>query len=92
LSHFADAWQSITSDPVVLNIVTEGVKLFFYEQPPLTATPRFTGIPKLLSNREKLAFEIEQLVQKNAVTVIAPGSWGFYSTVFIIPKKDGGHA
>jgi hypothetical protein len=37
-----------------------------------------------------LSQEITELLQKDAIEVVDPRSKGFYSTFFVVPKKDGG--
>ena len=60
----------------------------------LTAQPYQCLPPKELSfNREEakaLSTEVEKMLSKNAISLVQGQSHGFYSQLFIVPKKDGG--
>jgi hypothetical protein len=88
LALFYSAWSHITSiSPWLLAIVKNGFRLPLTHSPPLTTRFHHTQLP---SNQQQIiSLEIETLLLKNAIE-IAPSSPGFHSTLFTIPKKDGG--
>ena len=85
LAHFAHFWQNITSNQWVLSIVKRGYQIPFKELPPLSSQPIFFH----QSQRPELAEEVNNLLQKRAVEEIIPESPGFYSRIFLVPKKNG---
>ena len=85
LAHFAHFWQNITSNQWVLSIVKRGYRIPFKELPPLSSQPIFFH----QSQRPELAEEVNNLLQKRAVEEIIPESPGFYSRIFLVPKKNG---
>ena len=90
LSLFLEAWRAITNDPWVLSVIERGYAPTFQgPRPPLTrdwashesATP---------GNRAMLIQETQCLLEKQAVEPVSrPASLGFYSHVFLVPKKNG---
>jgi ribonuclease HI len=88
LRFFADHWDRITDDRWVLDTIRHGYKLEFQE------IPNFNGIRKTVVPKEKLHFllqEVEELLQKQAVEEVPQTeiNQGFYSTLFLVPKKTG---
>ena len=90
LSNFVEGWKRITNDPYVLSIVTKGYRLRFTSPPLLRQIPweiRSPQDPKeVLGMREQITL----MLQKNAITEVAPDSPGFYSNVFLVRKASGG--
>jgi hypothetical protein len=63
--------------------------IHFKEVPPVSNNVRWTA----LSDRQKssvLENEILELIKKDAIEEVDPLSLGYYSTFFVVPKKDGG--
>ena len=85
LAHFVHNWQSITDDPWVLSIIRRGYLIPFSEPPPLSEVPIFFN----QSKDSRLEEEVANLLLKGAVEKIDPVSPGFYSRIFIVPKKNG---
>ena len=88
LRHFVGNWQVLTADHWVLNTV-QGFLIPFREEPRQVQTPHPYQYPadQLVQLREELAL----LVSKGAITRLEPTTpvAGFYSTVFLVPKKEG---
>ena len=88
LTHFLPFWEMITTDPWVLNVIRQGYSL------ELLRIPRFNGIHRtpVRDGGSALSDEVVDLCEKSAVRPIPLGQEreGFYSTYFIVPKKDGG--
>ena len=78
-------WEVITRDAWVLNAV-KGYEL---------ATPYQCLPPKELTfGAEELATldtEITKMEQKGAICIADTNTPGFYSQLFVVPIKDGGH-
>ncbi len=90
LPHFIANWQAITTDPWILQIVSQGLTFQFLEgPPPLTTKPLET--PLAGEFREYLVTAVGDLLAKQAVIEIPnfAESPGYYSTYFLTTKKDG---
>ena len=85
LAHFALNWQNITNDQWVLSLIKNGYQISFKEQPPLSREPIFFQ----QSQRRELEEEVTSLLQKGVVEEIQPETPGFYSRIFLVPKKKG---
>ena len=88
LKHFIQEWESITDDQWVLKTLQEGLKLEFQE------TPHLTGIKHTSVNARNIPIilaEVEDLIEKNAIEIVPQAEihQGFYSTLFLVPKKTG---
>ena len=88
IAHFIRNWEVVTSDAWVLNAV-KGYEL------DLSATPYQCLRPKELTFGEDelatLDMEIAKMKQKGAICLADKTNTGFYSQLFVVPKKDGGH-
>ena len=88
LSLFADQWKKLTDNKGILDIIENGYKPEFTSDPPLTLVPwqRFNQ-----SNPRVIA-AVDALIAKNAIREVNPGldGPGFYSHLFLVPKKSGG--
>lgn len=80
----------ITNDKWVLNIVQEGLRLQFKELPAESGT-RTTVIIDA-KKQQFISEEVLSLLEKNAIEPVPSDQigQGFYSTFFLVPKKDGG--
>ena len=85
MAHFAENWQKVTNNKWVLSLVKTGYRIPFIERPPLSVDPIF--FQQSLS--PQLEEEVASLLQKGAVEEIHPVSPGFYSRIFLVPKKNG---
>ena len=85
LAHFAQNWAKITDDKWVLSLVRKGYRIPFLERPILSPNPVFFQQP--LS--QQLEEEVASLFSKGAVEEIIPECPGYYSRVFLVPKKNG---
>jgi len=87
LSHFLPEWQDRVSDAWVIKIVREGLHLHFVDPPPLRSDPI------LFRTKESPQLEdvVNELLEKSAIELVpAPRDAGFYSRLFLVPKKGGG--
>ena len=85
LAHFAQNWAKITDDKWVLSLVRKGYRIPFLEGPILSPNPIFFQQP--LS--QQLEEEVASLLSKGAVEEIIPECPGYYSRIFLVPKKNG---
>ncbi len=76
LSHFKQAWSSITTDQWVLEIVSNGYALLFIAPPPLASEPLEMPLPTIPQRREALWTEVQSLLDKGAVEEIPLGIQG----------------
>ena len=83
LPQFIEQWKSITSDPAVLEIVT-GVNIPFRCVPFLKVTTK--TVPELYPLLEQ---KVQNLLEKGAICEVPFCEDGFYSRLFVIPKRDG---
>ena len=88
LSYFIDQWEKITDDQWVLSILKSGHLLEFRK------VPKFYGIKETTCSGQDVPIyqnEISNLLEKQVIepVFIQNQNTGFYSTLFIIPKKNG---
>ncbi|VDI14507.1 Hypothetical predicted protein [Mytilus galloprovincialis] len=85
-----DPWALITSDKWVLSILRRGLELQFLEQPPLSPVPINLSVTKDSQKNQLLQDEVNILIQKGvSEEVNPPFHLGFYSRLFLVPKKNG---
>lgn len=90
LSHFLPQWQLITEDKWVLSVLRRGLGLHFQEVPPLSSVPLDLSQTRDSVKNRLLQEEVGTLLQKGVLEeVIPPISPGFYSRLFLVPKKNG---
>ena len=84
LAHFAQNWAEITDDKWVFSLVRKGYRIPYQERPNLSRNPIFFQQP--LS--QHLEEEVSSLLSKGAVEEIIPECPGYYSRIFLVPKKN----
>ena len=89
LALFHNNWLKVTHDQWVLETV-QGYRLEFLREPVQTVSPR-----ELQTSLEQglIQEEIQNMLQKGAITELNPkeaSATEFYSSLFLVPKKDGG--
>ena len=88
LSRFVTNWEVLTTDKWVIEAV-KGFKIPFISQPAQDHWPN----PAMYSAEQSMLIqeEVSTLVEKGAVTQIhnPQPQGGFYSTLFLVPKKGG---
>ena len=85
----ADFWRGLTSDPFVLNSIL-GYRIEFIERPPLALPSGGGALPRSRENMKALDEEVQSLHVKGAIETILNPTLGFYSHLFLVPKKRGG--
>ena len=92
LTQFLHHWEKFTTDVWVLSVIRGGLDLVFQERPLSSDSP----IPmSQTSDKDKfrlLLEEIQSLLLKRVIEEIPPTQLtsGFYSRLFLVPKKTGG--
>ena len=88
IAHFIRNWEAVTQDAWVLNAVRARVQsrpgINTLPMPPSKGTDIWEGLATLDA-------EIDKMEQKDAICTADRASPGFYSQLFVVPKKDGGH-
>ena len=85
---FCQNWQILAKDRWVLNTVS-GHDITFTSQPHQARRPHSAQLNEL--QKQLVLQEISELISKGAVQELAEvPEGGFVSTLFLVPKKDGG--
>ena len=84
LAHFQKRWEDITEDSWVLSVIRKRYKIPFIRKPFLSPTPVFLR----QTESPALEEEVKELLLKGAVEKINPEDPGFYSRIFLVPKKN----
>jgi hypothetical protein len=88
LKYFSPNWEKITQDLWVLQIV-QGYQIEFIK-PPVQQFP--ARVPTLSPVLETiLDQEVKEFLEKLAVHPVDKQTDGFISSLFVVPKKDGGN-
>ena len=93
LRHFTHHWEDITSDLFVLSVIRNGYSLMFNEDgpPPLSNVPFVFNPPTEEEARNLLVEAACTMLDKGAVEIVGDiSSPGFYSRLFLVPKRGGG--
>ena len=85
LAHFARNWAEITDDEWVFSLIRKGYRILFQERLILSPDPIFFRQP--LS--QQLEEEVASRLSKGAVEEIILECPGYYSRIFLVPKKNG---
>lgn len=92
VQEFCQNWKRITSDNWVIKIVSQGYLIDFITEPPA-----FTGINSTdmfldPTSKQCILEEVQNLLEKDAIELVSKdhSREGFYSRLFLIPKKGGG--
>ena len=91
LKHYAAEWQEITSDPWVLEVISQGLALTFKGKLPcLSVDPKPVRLPGNLQKRQALLNAVQELQEKQAVERCQVVEPAFFAHLFVVPKKSGG--
>lgn len=99
LSRFSSEWITLSDKDWLQQTIRSGFQIPFHTAPPLTFSPT----PVVAFSQEQvqqLDSAIHDLLQKAAIEIVQPSATcstnyttstlGFYSSMFVIPKKNGG--
>ena len=87
LQYFKSNWVKITQDPWVLETI-QGYRVPFSQQPYQPYPPNASTHSQ--AEEALMQQEIQSMLEKHAIKETAPRGHGFLSTIFLVPKKDGG--
>ena len=88
LRFHAQSWREVTDDEWVLQVVSHGYYPQFISRPPLLSPPPHWMVP---AHPAEVQREVDVLLAKGAVARSSdPSAPGFYSPLFVVPKKTGG--
>ena len=89
LTQFLHHWEKFTTDVWVLSVIRGGLDLVFQERPPLSDSPIPMSQTSDKAKFRLLSEEVQSLLLKRVIEEIhlTPG---FYSRLFLVPKKTGG--
>ncbi|KAG1107399.1 hypothetical protein G6F61_011802 [Rhizopus arrhizus] len=93
LSKFYSKWTDISNNSYINTIIQHGYHIPFHITPPVTTSPTLI-IPYSTDQIVLLDKAIQELLTKAAIEKVFPQQVsqvpGFYSSIFVIPKKNGG--
>ena len=89
LMRFSRAWRRLSNDPWVVSIIEKGYRIPFSRDPPLTSVPPSPRSQMSSEKLEVLRKEVQDLLSKRAIDVVQGSTPGFYSHLFVVPKKNG---
>ena len=86
IKHFLANWEAITQDDWVTQTIT-GYKIEFLWEPQQNHRPP----PITFTKKEEACMqtEIQSMLDKQAIVETESRAHGFYSQMFLVPKKDG---
>ena len=84
LPFFSQAWQQVTSNSLILNIVLNGYKIQFIKVPVQTEFK-----PRSMSNKNSLICQdkVKEFLKYKIIKVVTPNHDQFISHIFPVPKK-----
>lgn len=83
-------WQTIGAEPWVISVLRGGYRLQFDNvTPPLTSSPTELSYSTSHPLFQELLSQVQKLLLKKAVEPVDIRSSGFYSRLFLAPKKNG---
>ena len=90
LAEYWRNWQLIGADSWVLNILRNGYQIPFDDElPPLTLQPPDLCYAASHPLYRELQDQVRALLAKSAIEEVDPSTPGFYSRLFLAPKKTG---
>jgi hypothetical protein len=91
LLEYHKAWQRLGASPLVVSVLKRGYNIEFETEPPLSRTPWVVTSSTDPDKMTLLGEHFSSMLQKQAIEVVVlPQSLGFYSRLFLVPKKSGG--
>ena len=87
LPHFLKNWEKLTTNPKIINLV-QGIIIPFLSLPEQLKEPKIRRRTQLEHGLIKR--EIEKLLKKGAIEKAEVTKGQFISSLFLVPKKEGG--
>ena len=86
LKHCYPAWQEITSDPVILNIINKGWQINVKNHIPCKGPFEHKHSQR---DSDIISEEIKKLLQKQVITQCDINHGDYFSSMFVRPKNEG---
>ena len=86
ISNFISNWEAITQDKWMLDSVL-GYRIEFLRKPNQNHRPPLIAFTE--KEEECMQEEIQNMLDKQAISETGDSPQGFYSQMFLVPKKDG---
>ncbi|XP_073429908.1 uncharacterized protein [Dendrobates tinctorius] len=89
LSFFLPAWEKISNNPWLINLVRSGLRINFYSLPPQKYI--ITPIRSSKNEQDALEKEVLSMLDKKVLQEVPPQERGrgFYLPLFLVTKPDG---
>ena len=89
LKYFWPRWRALGCSSFMLHKMTQGITLDWTEHaPPVTRTPPIESSSSDPVMHDRIKGSVHDLLSKQAIRLIHDQSPGFYSRLFMVPKKD----
>ena len=85
LGHIIDTWKVLTNDPWMLQAI-KGFRIPFVSLPCQSTLPTQPVFPP--EQAAQVREELQSLLEKGAVIPVSDSQEGFYSNLFLVPKKN----
>ena len=82
-------WRLIGADDWVISVLRDGYRLPFTDVVPVTSSPPHLGYLPSHPLFQELRHQVDILIEKQAVEPVSLSTPGFYSRLFLAPKKGG---
>ena len=87
LKRFLGIWKPWCQDQWAIDVLQQGYRIEFAEKPKFQGV-RITPVPRNSAKRRTLLQEVDELLAKSAIHEVTENfQEGFYSTIFLAPKK-----
>ena len=86
IMHFLSNWEAITQDTWVLQTI-QGFRIEFLQEPKQSHRP--SQITFTQKEEAYMQEEILSMISKQAISEIGNSPEGYFSQIFLVPKKDG---
>ena len=91
LQKFWKRWQDLGAIPSVVETLRNGLTLDFHSRPPLSNVPLINSAYPDAQRNLLLKEAVDAMISKGAIEPVREvTSRGFYSRLFLVPKKTGG--
>ena len=87
LKYHISTWKVITKDALIMSTIS-GYQIELISLPHQVKRPH--PIQYALDQRRLILEEVEELERKGVISELDKPKGGFYSNLFLVPKKDGG--
>ena len=91
LTDFVDNWKRINASQWTIDVLRWGYRIEFISKPPLSSVPLSFPPSADPARRAAVLDQAKQLLAKGVIELVSnPGTPGFYSRFFVVPKPETG--